>query len=88
MQAIEKAVRQVMAENAGSDRFGLVPVFERAIEVAGGISVPMASGTSGGSAYDLLRVINQLEEDLETKHRMDITLFLDPRITPPNGVRK
>ena len=44
--------------------------------------VPVASGVTSGSAYELTQLLSQLGEAVETRSRMDVTLYFNPRMKP------
>lgn len=73
--AIEKAWTREAARVA---QFGLVPILADAKPAASGWAVPVVSDIPTGSAYELTRTLNSLQEIIETESNLSVTLFLDP----------
>ena len=66
-------------------RFGLSLLADRIAPMYGAWIVPVVSDVEGGSAYDLSRVLNRIEEQAESLSRLSITLMLDPGFPAVNG---
>lgn len=69
----------------GVPQFGLVYFPERMEYAYGAWTVPIATRVHDGSAYELMRVIERLNETVETKTSRFVSLYLDPFAAAEKG---
>lgn len=88
LKTLWTAIDEAWHENAPDvDRFGLIALRAGIQHEHAGWTVPVVAQAPNGSAYELVRVLNLLQESIETKSKLWITLYLDPFAnTPTNGV--
>lgn len=78
-QLLIEAIRLAWEREAvGVAQFGLEPVLAGIQSVASGWAVPIVSGIPTGSAYELARTIDRLQEIVESESEQSVTLYLDP----------
>ncbi len=66
------------AESSDVKRWGLAFHRDKIAPMYGGWVVPVATGVQGGNAYDLVRSIGHLQELVEQRSSLSISLMLDP----------
>lgn len=73
------ALRNVLREHSASvHQFGLRVLEDKVRPVQTGWAVPVASGVQTGSAYELARALERIQEDAEKQTSLSISLYLDP----------
>lgn len=85
-ERVLRALDEAWRDEAGAKVFGLRYLPDRIHEAYGAWVVPVASGVGGGSAFELLRVINRLEDFAASRSQLDVSLFLDP-FAPLDGTK-
>lgn len=73
-------------ESQDVSKWRLAFLREKIAPMYGGWVVPVASGVQGGNAYDLVRAIGHLQELVEQRSALSISLILDPFLG--NGTSK
>jgi hypothetical protein len=77
-----KALEEVWIERRDEvEQFGLAIEKDHVAPMYGGWVVPVASGIQGGSAYELVRTLTNLQEITEAKTSLSVSLMLDPFAT-------
>jgi hypothetical protein len=71
------ALQDVWQKDPNVARFGLRYSPERVEFDYGAWIVPVASGTSTGSAYELAAALTKVQEAVEQKLQAEVTLYLD-----------
>jgi hypothetical protein len=79
IENLSKAIKYAWEkEQSGVAQFGLAAVPAGIMPAASGWTIPVASGVPTGSAYELARLLDRLQEHIEATSKMSVTLFLDP----------
>ncbi len=79
-ERILKALETAWKEEQGVHKFGLQYQPDRITHDRYGTwVVPVASGIPTGSAYELGRVLEHLQEITETHSQLDVNVFLTPK---------
>lgn len=79
LKAIWAAVDEAWRERATEvQEFGLVALRDQIEHAATGWTVPVITKVQTGSAYRLIQILNLLQESIENKTNLWITLYLDP----------
>ena len=85
-QRILKALDELWLERRNDvERFGLTVEKTHIAPMYGGWVVPVASGSAGGTGYELARTLTSLQELAEQRTSLSISLYLDPFPPSPNG---
>lgn len=60
------------------ERFGIEADPSAITRVADGWVIPVGTGVETGSAYELARILDRLQEQIESRSQLSVSLFLDP----------
>jgi hypothetical protein len=73
-------VSEILEREPHAAEFALkiIPAGVRYVEDVQTWAVPLASGNPGGSSYDLMKVIEHIQELAEQRINSDISVYLDP----------
>jgi hypothetical protein len=82
-QRLLDALREVWRDFVTARHLDLFFFPDQVRPVTGGWAVPLASGSNPASAYELLRTVSTLQEEVEKRTRFDVNLYVDPRLAPP-----
>ncbi|MBC7772275.1 MAG: hypothetical protein H7210_07265 [Pyrinomonadaceae bacterium] len=78
-EILAKAIQSAWKQEAGGvAQFGLTHIPSRIAPAASGWTIPVTRGVPTGSAYELARVLERLQEHIESESKLSVTLFLDP----------
>jgi|GEM_PF-1094157 len=78
IENLSRAIKSAWEKEAsGIAQFGLTAVPARIAQASSGWTIPVASGIQTGSAYELARVLDRLQEHIEVSNQFSVTLFLD-----------